>query len=107
MKEIRAIIRPSKLPKLRDALRGMKDFPGMTVSRVEGFGRSHGTGGGGLRAALNDFTEKVRIEIVAPDELAGPIVDLIVAHARTGQSGDGLVWVTEVERAVFVNKTVG
>lgn len=107
MKEIRAIIRPSKLPKLRDALRAMTGFPGMTVSRVEGFGRSHATGAGDIRRALSDFAEKTRIEIVAPDELAGPIVDTIVAHARTGQSGDGLVWVTEVERAVFVNKTVG
>jgi nitrogen regulatory protein P-II 1 len=107
MKEIRAIIRPSKLPKLRDALRSMTGFPGMTVSRVEGFGRSHGTSAGGIRAALNDFTEKVRIEIIAPDEMAEPIVDCIVGHARTGQSGDGLVWVTEVTRAVFVNKTVG
>lgn len=107
MKEIRAIIRPSKLPKLSDALRAMADFPGMTVSRVEGFGRSHGQGAGGIRAALSDFTEKVRIEIIAPDEHAHAIVECIVNHARTGQSGDGLVWVTEVERAVFVNKTVG
>jgi len=107
MKEIRAIIRPSKLPKLRDALRAMNGFPGMTVSRVEGFGHSHAAGAGGIRHALNDFVEKTRIEIVAPDDLAGPIVETIIAHARTGQSGDGLVWVTEVERAVFVNKTVG
>ena len=107
MKEIRAIIRPSKLPRLRDALREMAGFPGMSISRVEGFGRSHGSGATGIRQALGDFAEKTRIEIVAPDELAGQIVEMIVAHARTGQSGDGLVWVTDVERAVFVNKTVG
>ncbi len=107
MKEIRAIIRPSKLPRLRDALRDLAGFPGMAVSKVEGFGRSHDTAAGGIRQALGDFAEKARIEIVAPDELAGPIVEIIVAHARTGQSGDGLVWVTDVERAVFVNKTVG
>lgn len=107
MKEIRAIIRPSKLPRLRDALSSMPGFPGMTVSRVEDFGRVQPTAAGGIRQALGDFAEKMRIEIVAPDELADPIVELIVAHARTGQSGDGMVWVTEVERAVFVNKTVG
>ncbi len=105
MKEIRAVIRPGKLAKLRDALRDVPGFPGMTVTRVEGFGRSGGQPD--VRHALSDYTEKVRLEIVCADELADPIVDCIVRSASTGQIGDGLVWVTPVERAVFVNKTVG
>lgn len=108
MKEILAVIRPAKLAKLRDALREIPGFPGMTVTRVEGFGRSgQPDGAHSLRQALTDFTEKVRIEVIAPDEMADAIVDTIVQAASTGQIGDGLVWVTDIERAVFVNKTVG
>ena len=60
-----------------------------------------------IREELTDFTERVRIEIIAPDELADVLVDGIVDVASTGQTGDGLVWITEVQRAVFIRKTVG
>jgi nitrogen regulatory protein P-II 1 len=48
----------------------------------------------------------VRIEIVAPDELCDSIVDLIIDTAQIGQIGDGLVWVTDITRAVFMYKSV-
>lgn len=107
MKEIKAVIRPAKLNALRDALRDIPGFPGMTVIKAEGcsapsrHGPSHS-----IREELTDYTPKVRIEIVAPDELADAIVDRVVAVAATGHIGDGLVWVTTVERAMFVFKTM-
>jgi nitrogen regulatory protein P-II 1 len=47
----------------------------------------------------------VRIEIVAPDEKVDDIVRRIISVACTGQTGDGLVWVVPIDRAVFINKT--
>lgn len=106
MKEIRAIIRPDKLPKLRTALRALAGFPGMSVSKVEGFGAPSRHAPHNIKEELTDYSHKCRIEIVAPDEMADPIVDSIVKVAQTGQAGDGLVWVTDVERAVFLRKTL-
>lgn len=54
---------------------------------------------------LTDFTRKIRIEIVCPDEIADLIVECITDIAQTGHLGDGIVWVTDVQRAVFVHKT--
>jgi nitrogen regulatory protein P-II 1 len=59
-----------------------------------------------LKEELTDYTPKIRIEIVAPDEVCDSIVDTIVQNAQIGQVGDGLVWVTDIERAVFLYKTV-
>lgn len=107
MKEIKAIIRPNKLPVLRDALRVLPGFPGMTVSKAEGCSApSRHTPSKGIRDDLTDYTAKVRIEIVAPDEVADEIVDCIVKVAQSGHVGDGLVWVTDVGRAIFIHKVM-
>ncbi len=106
MKEIKAIIRPSKLPILREKLRSLPGFPGMTISKAEGCSASSLQMPANLKQELTDYTPKVRIEIVAPDELCDSIVDLIAHTAQIGQIGDGLVWVTEITRSVFLYKTV-
>ncbi len=107
MKEIKAIIRPNKLPPLRDALRQIDGFPGMTVSKAEGCTAPSRHGAvRNIKDELTDYTPKVRIEIVVPDELAEVIFECIVRIAQTGHIGDGLVWITEVERAAFVFKTM-
>jgi nitrogen regulatory protein P-II 1 len=107
MKEIKAVIRPNKLAALRDALVGMPGFPGMTVSRVEGCSAPtrHVTARVKIKDELTDYTPKVRIEIVAPDDVAEQLFERITEIARTGHYGDGLVWITDVERAAFVFKT--
>lgn len=107
MKEIKAIIRPNKLPGLRDALREIPGFPGMTVSKVEGCSApTRHVPGCKVKEALTDYTPKVRIEIIAPDELADNLADCIIRTAQTGQIGDGIVWITDVERATFLYKTM-
>ncbi|OYW19145.1 MAG: hypothetical protein B7Z52_03975 [Burkholderiales bacterium 12-64-5] len=58
-----------------------------------------------MKEELTDYSAKVRIEIIAPEELVDEIVRRIVSVACTGQTGDGLVWVVSVDRAVFINKT--
>ncbi len=107
MKEIKAIIRPNKLAALRDALVTMPGFPGMTVSKVEGCSAPsrHVRARSRIKDELTDYSPKVRVEILAPDEAADEIFRRISEVAQTGHYGDGLVWISEVERAVFIFKT--
>lgn len=106
MKEIKAIIRPNKLPQLRKALMSLEGFPGMTISQAEGCTspERHGPATS-IKDELTDFTRKIRIEIICADELADRIVESITDIAQTGHLGDGIVWVTDVQRAVFIHKT--
>ena len=98
MKEIKAIVQPARVARIREAMRRIDHFPGMTVSRAEGCsGTNVAPPQAGIRAELSDFSAKVRIEIVAPDELVDAIVGAIIGASSTGLRGDGLVWVTAVE----------
>jgi nitrogen regulatory protein P-II 1 len=108
MKEIKAVIRPNKLSVLRDALLALPGFPGMTVTKVDGCSAPsrHVPARTKIKDALTDFTPKVRVEIVAPDEVAEVIFQRITEVAQTGHYGDGLVWITEVQRAAFIFKTM-
>ncbi|WP_374481432.1 P-II family nitrogen regulator [Zoogloea sp.] len=106
MKEIRAVIRPQKLPRLREVLRAVPGFPGMTISKAVGCGATVRHTPASIKDELTDFSDKVRVEIIAPDELVDALVEQIVQVASTGQTGDGLVWVVDVTRAVFIRKTV-
>ena len=104
MKEIKAIVRPNRLQALRSALSALPGFPGMSVSRVDGcsaprrVGPSHS-----IRDELVEYSPKLRIEIVAPEELVPAIVECIVAGSRTGAVGDGLVWVSGVDMAQMIH----
>ena len=108
MKEIKAIIRPNKLAVLRDALVALPGFPGMTVSKVEGCSAPsrHVPARIRIKDELTDYTPKVRIEIIAPDEVAEAIFQRVTEIASTGHYGDGLVWITDVEKVAFVFKTM-
>lgn len=106
MKEINAIIRPNKLGVLRDALVTLPGFPGMSVARIEGCSApSRHAARHSIKEELTDFSPKVRIEIIAPDEVAEAIFQRITEVAQTGHYGDGLVWITDIEKAAFVFKT--
>lgn len=107
MKEIKAVIRPNKLAALRTALVALPGFPGMTVSKVEGCSapNRHEAARVRIKDELTDYTPKIRIEIVAPDEVAKSIFDRITDVAQTGHYGDGLVWMTDVDKVAFVFKT--
>ena len=106
MKEIKAVIRPNKLSMLRDALIALDGFPGMTVTKVEGCSApSRHVQRNTIKAELTDYTPKVRIEIVAPDDVAEEIFRRITEVAQTGHYGDGLVWITDIDKAAFVFKS--
>ena len=106
MKEIKAVIRPNKLSALRDALVSLPGFPGMTVTRVEGCSApSRHVPRHTVKEELTDYTAKVRVEIVAPDDVAEVIFQRITEVAQTGHYGDGLVWIVELEKAAFIFKS--
>ena len=106
MKEIKAIIRPNKLAALRDALVLIPGFPGMTVTKVEGCSApARHVVRHSIKEELTDFSPKVRIEIVVPDEDAEALFKCITEVAQTGHYGDGLLWMTDIVKAAFVFKT--
>ncbi len=106
MKEIKAVIQPARLARVRQAFRRLADFPGMTVSRAEGSGYHPDKPlPASVQSELTDYSPKVRIEIVAPDEMAERLVSIIREACHTGQPGDGVVWVTPVERLERIRLT--
>jgi len=104
MKEIKAIVRPNKLAQLRSALMDTPGFPGMTISKAEGCSAPSRLAKASIKDELVDYTPKVRIEIVAPDEIADTLMNKIIDICQTGQIGDGIVWITEVQKAAFIAK---
>lgn len=97
MKKIEAIIKPFKLDELKTALYAL-GVQGMTVSEVKGFGRQKGHTEiyRGAEYAV-DFIPKVRIEATVTDEMSDKAVAAILATARTGNIGDGKIFVLPVE----------
>ena len=105
MKEIKAIIQPQRLARIRSALRNIKEFPGMTVTKVEGAGHFVAKPSQ-VRDELSDYTPKVRLDMVVPDHLVEGILQIIVEIAHAGQIGDGIVWVTPVERMIRLSEEI-
>jgi nitrogen regulatory protein P-II 2 len=102
MKLITAIIKPFKLEEVRDALSRVGVL-GMTITEVKGYGRQKGHTElyRGAEYAVN-FLPKIRIEVVVPDEDADKVVDAIGSAAKTGQIGDGKIFVTPIEQALRI-----
>ena len=105
MMEVKAVIRPNKLPALRAALLETPGFPGMTVTKVEGCSAPNKTIKSNIKEELTDYSAKVRIDIVCNDEVAEALMDRIVLVCQTGQMGDGVVWCTPVPKAYFIAKS--
>jgi nitrogen regulatory protein P-II 1 len=106
MKEIKAIVQPHRLPKIRSALRNIRNFPGMTISKVEGCGHHVAKPAQGIREELTDYSPKIRIDIVIPDDMLEGILQILVEVGHTGQVGDGIVWVTPVERMIRLSEQI-
>jgi nitrogen regulatory protein P-II 2 len=102
MKLITAIIKPFKLEEVRDALSRVGVL-GMTITEVKGYGRQKGHTElyRGAEYAVN-FLPKIRIEVVVADEDADKVVEAIGSAAKTGQIGDGKIFVTAIEQALRI-----
>lgn len=102
MKLVIAVIKPFKLEDVRDALTAL-GVAGLTVTEVKGYGRQKGHTEfyRGAEYAVH-FLPKMKIEIVIPDDREDQVVDVIANSAKTGQIGDGKIFVTEVTRALRI-----
>ena len=102
MKLVIAIIKPFKLEEVRDALTAI-GVQGMTVAEVKGYGRQKGHTEiyRGAEYAVN-FLPKLRIEIAVDSDRADKVVEAIIAAAKTGQIGDGKIFVMPIEHAVRI-----
>ena len=102
MKMVEAIVKPFKLDEVKEALT-KAGIQGMTVEEVKGFGRQKGHTELYRGAEYSvDFLPKVKIQILAPDELAPKIVGVITDAARTGKIGDGKIFVTTIDEVVRI-----
>ncbi|MCI0738175.1 MAG: P-II family nitrogen regulator [Gemmataceae bacterium] len=102
MKKIEAIIRHHKTEAVKDALVKLGHH-GMTVTEVRGFGRQKGHTETYRGAEYTvDFVPKVKIEVVADDAMADKVVSTIVNAAKTGQIGDGKIFISELKDVVRI-----
>ena len=102
MKEIRAIIRPNRMHALRQALRQIPDFPGLTVVEAKGFSAPALINNPTLQEALTEFTGKTMICTLVTDNMVDTVIEVIMRECRTGQIGDGLVWLVPVESSLRI-----
>ena len=102
MKIIMAVIKPFKLDEVRDALTAI-GVQGMTVTEVKGYGRQKGHTEiyRGAEYAVS-FLPKVKIEVVVASDLVAKTVEAITAAAKTGQIGDGKIFILGLEAAVRI-----
>jgi nitrogen regulatory protein P-II 1 len=97
VKLVTAVVKPFKLDDVKAALADV-GLPGITVTEVRGFGRQRGHTEVYRGAEYTvEFVPKVRLEVLTDDDDATRVHDAIVEAARTGQIGDGKVWISSVE----------
>ena len=102
MKIVMAIIKPFKLDEVREALTNV-GIQGLTVTEVKGYGRQKGHTEiyRGAEYAVS-FLPKIKIEVAVSADLASQVVETIASAARTGQIGDGKIFVSPIERALRI-----
>ncbi len=102
MKLITAVIKPFKLDEVREALTEA-GAGGMTISEVKGYGRQKGHKEIYRGAEYQiSFVPKIKIEVAVPEDLVSRIVEIVAEAARTGEIGDGKIFVTPIDHAVRI-----
>ena len=102
MKKIEAIIRPFKLEDVKIALVN-SGIVGMTVSEVRGFGRQKGQVERYTGSEFTvEFLQKLKVEVVVEDEKVNSVIDAIAEAAKTGEIGDGKIFITSIDSVVRI-----
>jgi nitrogen regulatory protein P-II 1 len=102
MQKIEAVIQPSKLDSVKDALVEI-GVNGMTILEARGHGRQKGhTEVYRGREYSVDLLPKVKLELVVPDDLVDSAVNTIIAAARTGSIGDGKIFISKIDEAIRI-----
>jgi nitrogen regulatory protein P-II 1 len=103
MKEIKAIIRPSKLMEVTEELHGIEGLPGVTVSEIKGFGKGRAKNAKDkVVYEMVDFIPRIQLEVVVNDEMVAEVVNVIQKFSHTGNTGDGKIFVVNVEETVKI-----
>ena len=104
MKEIKAYIKPHMLANVVMELSEIEGLSGLTVTKVQGFGRSRAKGSRHkIVEDMIDYVPHVKLEIFCSDALVDEIVAIIEKTARTGLPGDGKIFVSTIETAVRIS----
>lgn len=109
MKEIKAVIQPNKVEKVRNAFRNLKQFPGMTILKAQGCSSNEKQSNSkrlNPLDELNDFSNKIMIVMLCPDHMVEGVLQIIAECSSTGQKGDGIVWVTEAARVIRLDEKI-
>ncbi len=104
MNKVEAIIRPEKLTDVKDAL-AEAGLIGLNVVNVTGRGAQRGVTAGGSSCVVRyeiDILPKVKVELVVHDNITQTAIDIIIEHSRTGNIGDGKIFVYPVSNAIKV-----
>jgi|SRR5690606_34431783 len=102
MKKIEAIIRPHKLESVHEALQEA-GYSGLTVTEVKGYGRQKGHTEIYRGSEYNiEFVPKLKIELICSDESLTNAVELIISNSRTGEVGDGKIFILDVQEAIRI-----
>ena len=102
MKKVEAIIRPFKLDQVKIALVNA-GIVGMTVSEVRGFGRQKGQTERYRGSEYTvEFLQKLKLEVVVEDNQVQTVIDKIISASRTGEIGDGKIFVSPVDKIVRI-----
>ncbi|MBX3008078.1 MAG: P-II family nitrogen regulator [Melioribacteraceae bacterium] len=103
MKEIKAIIRPFRLLDVIDELQKIEGLPGVTISEIKGFGKSRAKNAKDkVTYELVEFIPRIQLEVVVVDEMADEVVNVIQKYSHTGNTGDGKIFVVNVEDVVKI-----
>jgi len=103
MKEIKAIIRPSKLLEVTEELHGIEGLPGVTISEIKGFGKGRARNAQDrIVYEMVEFIPRIQLEVVVNDEMVDQVVNVIQKYAHTGNTGDGKIFVSTVDGVVKI-----
>lgn len=103
MKEIKAIIRPSKLLEVTEELHAIEGLPGVTVSEIKGFGKGKAKNAkDSVVYEMVKFIPRIQLEVVVNDEMVAEVVNVIQKYAHTGNTGDGKIFVSTVDDIVKI-----
>ena len=103
MKEIKALIRSNRLEAVLEQLHGHPELPGVTISYVQGFGRTVGREPKpGVDLVPYDTASMIKIECIVADQLVDEVVQMILSQARTGVAGDGKIVIYPVEELIAI-----
>jgi nitrogen regulatory protein P-II 1 len=103
MKEIKAIIRPSRLLDVTEELRRIEGLPGVTVAEIKGFGKGRARNAKDkIVYEMVELIPRIQLAVVVNDEMTDEVVNAIQRVSHTGNTGDGKIFVINVEEVVKI-----